>query len=104
MLQNIWDATILTGGVSMQREPMSTELMTLTPLTPAAHTCYSLGCLWSLAHHWPHCLCNGHHHHAPMERAQYPSSWHKGRSLLLLAILLKAATVEGHLLDEDRQS
>lgn len=30
MLQNIWDAGILTGGVSMQREPMSTELMPLT--------------------------------------------------------------------------
>lgn len=40
MFQNIWDARILTGGVSMQKEPMSTQLMSLTPLTPPAHTCY----------------------------------------------------------------
>lgn len=39
MLQNIWDAGILTGGVSMHREPMPTELLSLTPLTPPAHTC-----------------------------------------------------------------
>lgn len=38
MLQNIWDARLLTGGVSMQREPVSTALMSLTPLTPPSHT------------------------------------------------------------------
>lgn len=38
MLQNIWDARILTGGVSMQRVPMSTELMSLTHCNPVQPT------------------------------------------------------------------
>lgn len=50
MLQNIWDAGLLTGGVSMQRAPMSTTLHpTPDALRPAApQPCSSVNSLSTL--------------------------------------------------------
>lgn len=52
MLQNIWNAGLLTGGLSMQREPMSTALHptpdALRPCCPAAPAAVSI--------HRAHCL------------------------------------------------
>lgn len=46
MFQDVWDARILTGGVSAQREPMSTAPMSLTSWAGDGH----------IAHHWAHCF------------------------------------------------
>lgn len=55
MLQNIWDARMLTGGVSTQREPMSTELMPLTPSNPSGPHLLQPLCPCSRSRHWVHC-------------------------------------------------
>lgn len=41
--ENVWDATILAGGMSMQRAPVTTKLTTSAPLLP---TSVSASAVW----------------------------------------------------------
>lgn len=51
----MWDARILTGGVSTQRGPMSTAPGVVNPSGPFRPTPDAL-CAAPAAPHWPHCL------------------------------------------------